>query len=139
MLGALEQGRADMAAITNPSLADALASGKIRTFAPPYRGIGKRLLIACWFCSDRYAKAQPEVVRKFATATRTATQYTNSHHAETVPLLASYAHLDPAVIGQMNRVQNATTLNVAEIQPAIDVAVRYNVIPTGFSASEFLL
>jgi len=138
MLGALDQGRADMAAIPNPALADALATGKIRTFAAPYSGLGKHVLIGGWFCSEDYAKANPEVVEKFAAATREAILYTNAHHAETVPLLAAYAHLDPEVIKRMNRATNAATLDVTYIQPAIDAAVKYKLIERGFPASELI-
>jgi NitT/TauT family transport system substrate-binding protein len=139
MLGALEQGRADIAAITNPALAAALNSGKVRVVAPTYRGLGKRLLIASWFCTELYAKNNPDVCKKFAAATRTATLYTNAHHAETVPILAAYSHLDPAVIGRMTRLTSATSLNASEIQPAIDAAAKYKFIPSAFPASAFFI
>jgi NitT/TauT family transport system substrate-binding protein len=139
MLGALQQGRVDMAAISDPALADALKTGQLRTFASPFRGIAKELLIACWFCSDTYAKNNRDIVNRFASATRTATLYTNAHHAETIPLLAAYSHLSEDTIGRMTRVQGATSLNASAIQPAIDAAVKYNLIPKAFDASELLL
>lgn len=139
MLGALQQDRADMAEIINPALTEALATGKIRTIAPPQRGLGKRLLIGCWFCTDQYAKANPEVVKKFAAATRLATIYTNAHHEETVPILATYSHLDPDVIRRMNRTNNATSIIAAEVQPAIDAAVKYKLIPSAFPASDLFI
>jgi NitT/TauT family transport system substrate-binding protein len=139
MLGALEQGRADVAAITSPALAAALSSGKIRVVAPTYRGLGRQLLIASWFCTEQYAKQNPDVCKKFAAATRTATLYTNAHHAETVPILAAYSHLDPAVISRMNRLTSATSLNTAAIQPAIDAAAKYKFIPSAFPASDFFI
>lgn len=139
MLGALEQGRADVAAISTPALAAALSSGKIRVVGPTYRALGKRLLIASWFCTEQYAKNNPDVCKKFAAATRTAALYTNTHHAETVPILAAYSHLDPAVIDRMNRVTSATSLNASEIQPAIDAAAKYRFIPSAFPASDFFI
>jgi len=138
MLGALEQGRADAAAIPNPSLADAVATGRVRAFAAPYSGLGKHVLIGGWFCSEDYAKQNPDIVEKFAAATREAIFYTNAHHAETVPLLAAYAHLDPEVVKRMNRATNAATLDVTYIQPAIDAAVKYKLIDKGFAASELI-
>lgn len=138
MFVAIEQGRADMAAIPNPSLSDALATGKLRTFAPPYSGLGKHVLIGGWFCSEDYAEQNPDVVERFAAATREAILYTNVHHAETVPLLAAYAHLDPEVIKRMNRAINATTLDVTYIQPAIDAAAKYKLIDRSFNANELI-
>lgn len=138
MAGALEQGRADMAAITNPQLSDAMATGKFRIFAAPYSGIAPRFLIAGWFCTADFAQRNPDVVRGFGNAMRAATIYTNAHHAETVPLLASYGHLDPDVIARMIRFTNATSLDVTYIQPAIDAAVKYKVIDKGFSAGDLI-
>jgi NitT/TauT family transport system substrate-binding protein len=138
MAVALEQGRADMAAITNPALADALASGKIRTFAAPYSAISPHLLIAGWFSTADYAAHNPDVVTKFRAVMRQAAAYGNAHHAETAPLLADYGHLDPAVVARMNRFVYPTSLDAALIQPAIDAAVKYKVIDHGFSAADLI-
>lgn len=139
MLAALESGRVDIAAIINPTLADALATGKIRAFAPPYEGIGKHFLIAAWFSTAAFAARNAETVAAFARAMRAATTYTNAHHAETVPILATYAKLDPDVISRMNRLTNATEVRPGDIQPAINAAVKYRVIDKAFSAGELLI
>jgi NitT/TauT family transport system substrate-binding protein len=138
MFGALEQGRADMASIGNPILAANLATGKLRTFGDAYEGLGAPLLVAGWFCSQDYLLRNRPVVERFGAAMREATIYTNGHHAETVPLLADYAHLDPSVIRQMNRLTNATVVQARDIQPAIDAAAKYKFITAGFPASELL-
>jgi NitT/TauT family transport system substrate-binding protein len=139
MFSVLEQGRADIASISEPSLAAALASGKLRTFGDPYEGIGKRLLIAGWFASSDYAAKNPEVVGRFSQVMREANAYSNTHHAETVPIVAQYSGIDPAVIARMNRLTNATTLDPQEIQPEIDAAAKYKYIDGGFSAKELLV
>lgn len=139
MMAVLEQGRADAASIGNPSLAAALASGKLRTFPDPYDGIAKRLLIAGWFTSADFAAKNPSVVDRFARVMRDANAYSNTHHAETAPILAEYAHLDPEVIAKMNRLNNAVTLDPQEIQPAIDAAAKYKFIGQPFPAKELLL
>ena len=139
MFPALEQGRADAAAITNPALADALSSGKVRTIGAPYAGIGKHLLIAAWFCTAEYAIRNRATVEAFGRVIDQSARYTNTHKAQTVPLLAAYSHLSPDVIGRMNRLVNATSIDLTEIQPAIDAAVKYKVIDKPFAASDFLL
>lgn len=139
MLAALEAGRMDGASISNPHLAAALASGKLREFGDPYGGIAKRVLIAGWFTSQEYAARNPSAVSRFATAMSEANAYSNAHHAETVPILAAYSHIDPAVIMKMNRLSNATVLDPSEIQPAIDAAAKYKYIDAAFRAKELLL
>jgi NitT/TauT family transport system substrate-binding protein len=139
MLSALEQGRTDVASISNPHLAAALESGKVRTFGDPYGGIAKRLLIAGWITTGDYAAQNPSIVQRFAQVIEQANAYSNAHHDETAPILAQYAHIDPAVILKMNRLTNATTLDPGEIQPVIDTVARYKIIDKPFSAKELLL
>ena len=139
MLTALEQGRVDAASISNPQLAAAFASGKLRTFGDPYGGFAKRILIAGWFTTADYAARNPSVVGLFAKAMSDANAYANGHHSETVPILAAYTHIDPAVISSMNRLSNATTLDPHMIQPVIDAAAKYKYIPEPFSAQDLLL
>jgi NitT/TauT family transport system substrate-binding protein len=139
MLGGLERGAADFALIGVPVLATALASGKIRTLGDPFAGIAPRILIAGWFTTQEYVARNPTVVQRFADGVRTATVYTNAHHAETVPLLAEYSHIDPDAIRKMQRGTNAVALNESEIQPAIDAGARYKYIEHAFPAKNLLV
>lgn len=135
---AVEQGRIDAATLSNPVLAQALQTGRVRIFAPVFDAIGKRFLTASWFCTEDYVARNTETVRRFVAVLRRASAYTNAHHAETVDLLAGYAHIDPATIRAMNRLTNATRLDPREIQPLIDAAVRYRMIPKAFPARELI-
>ncbi len=139
MLGALQTGRADVASIGNPVLQMALQTGKLRTFGDPYDGIAKHFLIAGWFCTQNYVTQNPFVVQRFSAALREATLYTNTHHDETVPILAEYAGIDPDVVRKMNRVTNAITLDPKEIQLSIDAAFKYKFINRTFDAKELLV
>jgi NitT/TauT family transport system substrate-binding protein len=114
MFGALQAGRADIALIGIPTLQSVLDSGSVRSFGDPYEAIAKRFLIAGWFCFDTFAKANPDVVRRFAAAMRESAIYCNGH---TIGI-----DLDPS-----------------QIQPAIDAAYKYKVISTSFDARELLI
>lgn len=139
MLEALERGRVDMVTLTNPLLADALAGGKIAVWGIPFAGVSNHLMISAWFCSDDYAQRNADTVKRFAAVIRSAQAYGNTHHAQTLPLLAAYAHLDPDVIRNMDRNIYATSTDPTMIQPAIDAAVKYKVIDKPFAASELTL
>lgn len=139
MLPALEQGRADVVAITNPFLAAALQTGKVRTLGDPYEGIGGRFLIAGWFCTEAFAARNPGLVRRFAEGVRRGAAYTNAHPAETVPLLAAYTRFDAAKLANMPRMSTATTaVDAGEIQPVIDAAAKYGFIDAPFPAQNLL-
>jgi hypothetical protein len=42
-------------------------------------------------------------------------------------------------VKQMHHTYSATSFDPREIQPVIDLAAKYKIIPRGFSASEFIV
>jgi NitT/TauT family transport system substrate-binding protein len=138
VVSALQAGRIDAATLVVPTLAQALASGQFRILGRPFDAIGKRFLIAVWFSSRDYIARNTDAVRRFNDGFAQAAAYTNTHHAETVAMLAAYAHLEPAVIGAMTRTTSALHLDPKDLQPVIDAAAKYKVIPKAFPAAELM-
>ena len=75
----------------------------------------------------------------FAQIMHDATEYTNAHYDELMPLISSYTKMTPAEIRASRRVPATPSLEVAEIQPVIDAAARYHEIERPFPAAELLL
>jgi len=138
VMGALQAGRIDAATLVVPTLAEALASGQFRILGRPFDSIARRFLIAVWFTSRDYSGRNAETLRRFNDGFSQAAAYTNAHHAETVALLASYAHLDASVIAAMTRTTSALRLDAADLQPVIDAAAKYKVIQKSFPASDLM-
>lgn len=136
MPAALEAGRIDAAALFNPVFEAALASGKTRLVAHIYDAIAKRFTSAVWFTSSAYVDAHRDVVERFERVMVEANAYTNTHLAETLPLIAQYASLDPATIAHMTRSVAALYLDARDVQPLIDAAAKYHVIERSFPATE---
>lgn len=140
MLSALQAGRADCMSMANPILQNVLQAKSARSIGAPYDALGAGFLEAAWFCAEGFAARRPEAVARFGAALREAAAYTNTHHDDTVGLLADYAKVDPDVIRTMKRDTNATRPpDAAEIQPCIDAAARYGYISAPFAARELLL
>jgi NitT/TauT family transport system substrate-binding protein len=135
---ALSQHRIDAAALVNPTLFEALSSGDVKLLGRAFDSIGHRFMIAVWFCSPAYGQRNPDVLRRFAQAFHEAATFTNSHHDQTVDLLANFSHIKPEVIGKMVRSTTGLTLSVPDLQPEIDAAARYKMIDHAFSATELL-
>jgi NitT/TauT family transport system substrate-binding protein len=135
---ALDQGRIAAAAILEPVLSQGLASGKARLFAYTYGSIADRFDGADWFTTRDWADAHRDIVRRFAQVMLEANTYVASHEAETNPLLANYAKMDPATLATMKHVERPTYLNPAYLQPLIDAAVRYKLIARRFPAAEMI-
>lgn len=138
LLDALRKGRADAATISEPILAQAMDSGDLRILAPAYGAIASHFLIAAFFCSPTYLAQNRAVIDRFTPLLYRATRYTNTHHAESAPLLAEFAKIDPAIIARMTRATNATALNIQDIQPVINAAAKYNLIERSFPAKELV-
>jgi NitT/TauT family transport system substrate-binding protein len=138
ILAALQQGRIDAANLVIPTLAEALDSGNFRVLSHPFESIGKRFLIAVWFCTRDWAQKNPTAVAQFGKAFATAAAYTNTHHSDTVALLSAYSQISPDVIQSMTRATTAVKLDPRDLQPLIDAAARYKLIDKAFAAEELI-
>jgi NitT/TauT family transport system substrate-binding protein len=136
---ALLQGRIDAANLVIPTLAEALASGNFRVLSHPFESIGKRFLIAVWFCTRDWAQKNPAALVQFSKAFTESATYTNTHHNETVSMLAAYSHISPDVIRAMTRATTAVKLDPRDLQPLIDAAARYKLVDKAFPAEELIV
>jgi len=139
MVGALEDGRADAASFSEPTLTIAVDSGKLRSLGDPNAAIDPHgFMIAAFFCTPAYFEKNRAVIDRFTRVLYRVTAYTNAHHTETAPLIADYTHMTPELVRKMTRETIATSLDARMIQPAIDVAARYKFIEKWFNAKEML-
>ena len=135
---ALDSGRVAAANIVNPNLAQLLATGKYRILLDPMSPLGTRVLEAAWFATTDYATKNADVIRKFGTVLATASAFCNDHPDQTVGVLASFAKIDPDVVAHMTRDKYDLKLTPSDIQPVIDAAAKFNVIPKSFDAKTFI-
>lgn len=138
MQAALEQGRADVASIGNPSLGPALQSGKFRTLGVPFDGVAPRFLIGGWFCMQRYVTANHPTIERFTAAMREATAYTNQHLADIIPMIAAYTKIDPERLRSQPHAPNTVVPDAQLVAPTIAIAVKYKLIDRGFPATDLI-
>jgi len=135
---ALEQHRAAAQVFTAPILDDALASGKLRAFAPVYSAIARRFLFSAYFTTADWAAKNPETIRKFAAVVKTAGEYTNAHHDEVAPIVATLADQTVAVMLKTQWAIAGTTLDPGDLQPLIDASAKYGVLAKSFPAATMI-
>jgi NitT/TauT family transport system substrate-binding protein len=135
---ALDGGRIDAGTLQNPVLAQDLATGKYRALGYIVDAIGSRVLQSAWFTTDSYAAKNPELVKRFVSVLRRASDYTNRHPDDTIDLLASFTGMDAATIKKMPRSYAGTTIEAREVQPLIDAAAKYKLIEKPFPAQELI-
>jgi NitT/TauT family transport system substrate-binding protein len=135
---ALQEQRIDATSLATPAITEALTSGKVRALGNAFSAVASRYMQLAWFASRDYSTNHPNAIRSFATAIHDAELYCNTHHTETVGLVAEFTKFDPNVIRRMVRIKYALYLDPALIQPLIDTAARYGAIPQSFKAQEMI-
>jgi NitT/TauT family transport system substrate-binding protein len=135
---ALEEHRIDATTLLEPDLSAATSSGKFRVLGQSFGAIAPRFLFSAWFAKPDWVNQNPAAAKAFATVVAQAAMYTNSHHAETVPLASAFTGISASAYAGMTRAVNGTELRAADIQPVIDAAAKYHIIANGFSADELI-
>ncbi len=135
---AVASHRIDAADLQQPDLEMALEGGKVKYYSNVYSAISPSFMFTGWFAKTDWASAHPDLLKTFVRVATEAARYTNSHHAETVELLADASKIPVPVIQKMARTDSGLSLSTALIQPLIDAAAKYKLIPQGFPASEFI-
>jgi len=133
---ALADHRVEATSLNEPQLSAAIGTGKVRSLAPCYSAIGDHFAFTVYFAQPDWAAKNADVVKKFVRTTYAAAAYTNAHHAETAPMMADITKIPLATIAAMARVNGSTVGDPALIQPAIDLAAKYENISRTFPAKE---
>jgi NitT/TauT family transport system substrate-binding protein len=133
---ALAEHRIEATSLNEPQLSAALSNETVRVLAPSYSAISNHFAFTVFFAQPSWAAAHADVVKRFVRATYDAAQYTNAHHAETAAMMAEITKIPVAVISKMARTNASTSSDPALIQPAIDVAAKYDSIAHAFPAKE---
>jgi ABC-type nitrate/sulfonate/bicarbonate transport system substrate-binding protein len=79
-----------------------------------------------------------DVAKRFVDAMADAATWANGHQKESLEIVARSLKLDPATLGGMTRAVYAGHLEAVELQPVIDVSVRYGALAASFPAREII-
>jgi len=135
---AIEQGRIDAGLIAEPAMMADVRAGKIRFLVDELTGYVRPILEVVYFSTVDYATKNRDTVARFAKALNRASDYCNTHVAETSPLLVQYTGMDAQAVATMRHGFMATSFDPGAIQPVIDLMAKYKNIPSGFDARALL-
>ena len=137
MGSALQAGRIDAAGMYEPFLSGVLAQGG-RSLGVPYSALAPRFMIVAWFAFGPWATAHRSALAAFQSVIARASAYANAHARELIPMISGYSHIPEETLATMQIVQIASSLDPALIQPIINAAAKYKVIPQAFPAKELI-
>jgi len=129
MAAAIETHRVDAAALFEPGITLAMATGSFKVLGNTSAAVASHWLTSVWFSTDTYVQKNPDATRRFVSAIRQGALWSNSHRAESSVILAKYTKLAPDLAARMVRDEQGTVLNPELLQPNLDVLARYNALP----------
>jgi NitT/TauT family transport system substrate-binding protein len=136
---AIDRGTIDAFAQGEPALSDALRRNNVRVLVDPMPSIAPRFLYAAWYATPTWAKANPDVVKRFQNAIAAAGKWGNANHAASAVIVAKYTKLPVADISTMMRAEFSDGVHTEEIQPLLDSAAKYGFLPRAMTTSELVI
>ncbi|HXF34824.1 MAG TPA: ABC transporter substrate-binding protein [Candidatus Acidoferrales bacterium] len=135
---ALLDSRIDAFTVGEPWIQRTLDTGKVRILAKSFEAIAPTFLMTGWFSTSEYVAKNRDTVEKFERVIRDAAVYADTHHAEMVPLLATFTKLEPELIAKTIKNNGSPYLDPKLVQPMIDVTVKYQIIDKPFNAADLI-
>ena len=137
-VASLTAHRIDAMALSEPLLSMALATGSVRVFAQPQSAIANRFQAQGFVAMADFVAKNQDVMTRFARAMHESAVYNNAHLADTVELVASFTKVPADVINHSVRAIDGEYVDVKHVQPLIDAAAKYGMIPHGFPAEDII-
>jgi NitT/TauT family transport system substrate-binding protein len=135
---ALQAQRVSAIAVYDPFRSSALSNGG-HTIGTPYVSIAPSFLVTAFFAYRTWAEAHRREVAAFQSVYTRGAAYANVHHDELMPMISSFSHIPLEALQRSTYAPvPAAGLDPALIQPVIDAAARYRVIPQAFPAKNFI-
>ena len=133
VMAAMQNGRVDAAAITEPALDDALQSGA-RMLGKCYDAIGNGFVTGAYITTEDYARRNPRLVEQISDVILKAGTWANRHHAESAKILGQYAQV--TISTNATRVRYAEAIRTEDVQPVLNLLVKYGVLKVPMKAAD---
>jgi NitT/TauT family transport system substrate-binding protein len=126
MPAGLQSGRVDAALVAEPNIT--LGRDRARIFGKAYDSIAPEFQLAVWFCTETWANANPDLVRRVQQMVLKVGSWSNANQAITGGYLQKASTLDPAVVAAMNRAHWGEKVDFNLIAPVIAAGLKYGAI-----------
>jgi ABC-type nitrate/sulfonate/bicarbonate transport system substrate-binding protein len=104
----------------------------------PYDAVAPAFANGVYLANTPYITSNPDTIERFARTIREASAYANAHHAETAPLLAAAAKMDPELVKRFTRESYFESLDVAKFQVCIDFFAAHKILKSSFPAQDMI-
>jgi NitT/TauT family transport system substrate-binding protein len=128
MATALDQGRADAAALIEPYVTAAKTSARV--LANLSDTMGGPYMVAGWVSSEAWINRNPDLVKRFVHVMQRSATWANAHQRASADILVRYTKIRPEVAATMNRIryEEGATIDPAMVQRPVDMLVKYGTL-----------
>ena len=133
---AVAGGRVDAATITETFLSAAIATGDVKLLATTGAEISPLVVEGGYFCTIDYAKAHPELIKKFSRAILDAGKWANGHRDEAAAIMAKYSKATGHGTGHAVYPES---FKAADLQSLIDAGAKYGALKSSFPAADLVI
>ena len=137
MVAALQRGTVAAALIGEPFVSG--AKQDVRILASTFDAIAKEFYIGAWFGPKEMSQKSPDVLKRFTAAIYETARWANTHRDETAVVLSKFSKLDIDRVKAMARTTYATNIDTKNMQPVIDMAVKYNLLAKRANAADLIM
>jgi NitT/TauT family transport system substrate-binding protein len=137
MRAALRRGTIAAATISEPFLSN--AKDDVRIFGKPYDAVASRFLISQWITTRAWLAKNADGAKRLTAAIYQTATWANAHRDASLAMLVKYMNVDPDRMRGIRRVQFSTELAPPLIQPVIDVALKYKLVPRPLDAATVIV
>jgi len=136
----IREGAVDAASLNQPFLAISQKEGVTRELYPGFfpPEIAERYMIAGWFAKRSSLEKNRDKIRRFLKAINRATDYIDKNPGQMADIIAKDTKLDINLLQKMTLPKFFTKLSLKDVQPQIDLCVKYGFIQKGFNAKEII-
>ncbi|HEV8020319.1 MAG TPA: ABC transporter substrate-binding protein [Candidatus Lustribacter sp.] len=110
----------------------------LRVLARPYDAIANEFYFGCWFANRDWLSRNAATARKFSGTLYDTARWCNAHAKETTAMLAGHAKLDLSWLQKTDRIPFATSLDTRLMNPVLQQAFSYKVLPKAVAASDLI-
>ncbi len=126
---ALQRGTVQAAMMIAPAKSEALRAGLVREFADTYLSIEPEFCPLAWVVSKSWLQKNPETASSLVKGLYATAKWANANTRASAEILGKYSKVDPAIIATTTRLYFATQNEKRYVQPILDLALRYRMLP----------
>jgi ABC-type nitrate/sulfonate/bicarbonate transport system substrate-binding protein len=134
---ALQRGTVQAAIIAEPAKTEALRAGLVREFGDTYLSMEPELCPLLWVAAKSWLQKNADVAKNVVKGLYATAKWANANTRQSGDILAKYSKVDPAVIATTKRLYFATANDRRYVEPILDLAARYHMVPRPVSFEEF--